>query len=161
MAAHGVGQRATLDLDLFALDPLVLQTRTWSALRDRDVSVELRFGDDDDPLAGVVRIDEGGAEPVDVVVGRSPAWQQPILDRARATTIDLRGVKVPLVDEADLVLLKLYAGGPRDRRDIEDLLALPNGGRTADVVGRRVAGLPDDCRTLWARIRQGRSASPR
>ena len=51
MAAHGVG-RSTLDRDLLVHDPRVLSEAFWADLSDADADV--RRGDDNDPLVGVV-----------------------------------------------------------------------------------------------------------
>jgi len=117
------------------------------------LDIDLRFGDEMDPLAGVVRIDPEGSEPIDLVVGRPPRWQKAILERARTRVIALAGAKVPIVEPADLVLLELYAGGPRDHRDIEDLLELPSMSSFAAEVDGRVADLPTRCREAWSRLR--------
>jgi hypothetical protein len=47
----------------------------------RGIEVEIRRGDADDPLAGVVRLASPGNRPADLVVGRS-AWQARTLERA-------------------------------------------------------------------------------
>lgn len=59
--------------------------------------------------------------PVDVIVGRSP-WQAEII--ARALPAVVAGTNVPIAQAADVVLLKLYAGGD----------------------------LPQECTALWQRI---------
>lgn len=51
---------------------------------------------------------------------------------------------------ADLVLLKLYAGGPQDAWDVHQLLDA-NPSLRGEVAGLSNA-LPDDCRALWRRI---------
>jgi hypothetical protein len=61
-----------------------------------------------------------------------------------------------VVRAADLILLKLYAGGTQDRWDIEQLLALEPAGALVDDVESRAAVLPPDSRELWARLRAGR-----
>jgi hypothetical protein len=53
---------------------------------------------------------------------------------------------------ADLVLLKLYAGGPH-AWDIAQLITAPGAGSIIDEVERRLEALPGPCRQLWARIR--------
>jgi hypothetical protein len=84
------------------------------------VNVEVRRGDRDDPLCGVVRITQQGQRPVDIIVGRH-AWQTAIVDAADAHQI--LGAHVPVVDVPSLILLKLYAGGPQDLWDIDQLPA--------------------------------------
>jgi hypothetical protein len=148
LAFHGVS-RSTFDLDLLVTDGVVLDSSFWGRLAGLGIGLDLRVGDDDDPLAGVVRLTRSGSRSVDVVVGRA-AWQSEAL--ARATPRALGVVPIPVVTLPDLVLLKLYAGGPQDAWDIEQLLAL--GDRTALVstVARELSRLPSHASELWRRI---------
>jgi hypothetical protein len=146
LAAHGVS-RSTVDIDLLTTDPGVLTASFWSAL---DAAVDLRPGDATDPLAGVVRVTEPGERDVDVVVGRG-GWQHALLGRARPILVE--DATVPVVDAAGLILLKLYAGGPQDAWDIEQLLAASDRDRLAPAVDAALAELPPDARALWQRIR--------
>lgn len=148
LAVHGVS-RSTLDQDLLVLDGQVLEAQFWTPLSDA-AAVDVRPGDAEDPLAGVVRIEERGERTVDVVVGRS-TWQHDVLRRATA----IGDGPLRVVEAADLVLLKLYAGGSQDRWDIDRLLALDTGAATARVVDERVAALPPRSRELWSLLRAG------
>lgn len=159
--------RASLDLDLLVQDRAVLSEAQWAAMAQRGVPVRIRRGDYDDPLAGVIRIgaqpeydDEGtlvglpADVPVDVVVIRG-AWADRLLERAimEGPLATIAGASVRCPAPADLILLKLYAGGGRDKWDIEELLALPDGPLTVVEVDTRVADLPADARDLWANLR--------
>jgi hypothetical protein len=96
-----------------------------------------------------VRIDSPGDRPLDLIVGRF-SWQRGALDRAQPLTHAER--QIPVVRLADLILLKLYAGGIQDAWDIEQLLAAGDR-KVIDVeVESQVANLPDDARALWKRI---------
>ena len=143
LAAAGV-VRSSLDLDLLTLDQRVLDRRLWTALADEGVEVEVRRGDADDPLAGVVRAAAAGERPVDVIVGRF-AWQQRAIERARALP---SGERVVL--PRDLVLLKLFAGGAQDLWDIRQLLAA-TAERAVLVaqVEEDLPGLPEPATALW------------
>ena len=72
----------------------------------------MTVGDHDDPLRGVVRIDS--AEVIDVVVPRG-RWQDDVLAR-RLDRVILE--EDPVVDAADLILLKVD-GGLIDLIDVE------------------------------------------
>ena len=152
MAVHGVS-RSTRDLDLFTLTLECLEASTWAPLARSGIEIRLRRGDSDDPLAGVVRFTAAGDDPVDLIVGKS-RWQVGILDRSREAVVE--GTRVPVADAADLIALKLYAGGPQDAWDIEQLLGTADGGGLAAAVERMLPDLPDEPRALWARIRGGR-----
>lgn len=150
LAAHGVS-RATADLDLLIVDAACLDVGVWEELSSRGVHVDVRAGDFDDPLAGVIRISRPGEGAVDVIVGRS-AWQRDLLARSELRPIG--GATLPVVRPADLVLLKLYAGGPQDAWDIDRLLQLD--ASIPSEVEARLGELPADCGELWRRIRAGR-----
>ena len=124
LAAHGIS-RATEDIDLLVLDREVLAEGFWDW--EESAEVEIRRGDLDDPLAGVVRI-WGSDEVVDLVVGREP-WMKGVLKQRLEIQMGPRVLSV--VPRADLVLLKLFAGGPQDLLDIELLLAADAGGLKA------------------------------
>lgn len=144
MAAHGVS-RSTSDIDLFTTDRRTLDRDVWTGTD----AVDVRRGDADDPLAGVVRISGPDAAAIDIVVGRD-AWQDRVLAAAGVATIE--DVAVPVVDVAGLVLLKLFAGGPQDAWDIEQLLAVGDEHVVA-AVERGLPDLPPASASLWKRIR--------
>jgi hypothetical protein len=152
LAAHGVA-RATADLDLLACDVRCVDEGLWEELRASGVVVQVRVGDEMDPLAGVVRITAADEAPVDLVVGK-PAWQRTLLSRATAARFG--EASIPLVTAVDLVLLKLYAGGPQGASDIDQLLDLDpslawNAGRHRDrdlAAGLDALVFQDDARAL-------------
>ncbi len=152
MAAHGVS-RATADVDLLVTSPQSLVAATWAALAATS-DIDIRRGNDDDPLAGVARISRRGDLDVDVVVGKR-GWQQGCVSRAAPSPAD----GIPVVRVEDLVLLKLYAGGPQDAWDIHQVLGLPDGARIVAAVGELVASLPGDAQTLWQRILNERTSA--
>jgi hypothetical protein len=147
LAAYGVN-RATVDLDLFATDASCLRPDFWTDLRNRGISVEVRKGDLTDPLAGVVRFRTAGESPIDVVVGKF-AWQARILERAEPIGATL------VVRAADLVLLKLYAGGLQDAWDVQQLLARPSREDLIREVESHLSDLPASCQDFWKKILQG------
>jgi hypothetical protein len=148
MAAHGIG-RSTLDLDLLATSPAVLSGRFWGSLFVEGIRADVRRGDADDPLAGIVRFDSEGETPVDLVVGRSP-WQEGVIERA--TRLEIGEMKLPVARAADLILLKLYAGGSQDLWDVQQLLAAGDRDALAREVESRLAELPDESSALWSRM---------
>ena len=152
LAVHGIA-RSTFDLDLFTTDVAALQGATWTRLAaDSRVHVDVRLGDADDPLAGVVRLATAGERDIDVVVGRWP-WQTGVVERARPIVVT--GVRLPVVCAADFILLKLYAGGSQDFWDIEQLLAGDDRPTLVDEVESRLGSLPRECCLAWARIAGG------
>ncbi len=152
LAVHGV-LRASDDVDLLVMDRRCLEAPTWSDVENAGVGVDIRRGDSDDPLAGVTRLLPATGTRIDIVVGRS-AWQQTIL--ARAPRVPLLGGHVPVALPVDLVLLKLYAGGPQDAWDVQQMLdAVPN---LALEVEPAITVLPKECTALWRQIVGARPA---
>jgi hypothetical protein len=148
MTVHGVG-RSTLDLDLLTTNLSVLGAGFWSERTAPGVFADVRRGDADDPLAGVVRFDAEGDAPVDLVVGRS-AWQSRILERSGR--LPLGELTIPVVGVADLILLKLFAGGSQDGWDVDQLLAAGDRSALAAQVEPRLRELPPEAAELWSRV---------
>ena len=115
LAAHGF-IRATDDVDLGVCTPFspTLQGLR-NRLRDLGLSVTLRSPDDDDPLDGVLVVQDGDAL-VEVVNLRGRLGRTAI-DNAEDLGEGLRCVRV-----AELVALKLYAGGRSSNHDVHELL---------------------------------------
>jgi hypothetical protein len=147
LAAAGV-IRSSLDLDLLTLDARVLDHHFWTALAGAEVSVDVRRGDDDDPLAGVVRTTADGERPVDVIVGRH-GWQRRAVARARRLP---SGERVVL--PRDLVLLKLYAGGVQDLWDIQRLLEVVDREALVAEVEADLDSLPAQAAALWDAVKR-------
>ena len=147
LAAHGI-VRATLDADVLVTDSRVLRAEFWAGFSS--VQAEARRGDADDPLAGVAHL-VSGTEEVDVVVGKY-LWQTRALERAVILSVD--GRPLPTVDRADLVLLKLFAGGPQDLLDIQLLLAADSEGALRTEVDARIRDLPVDVRAAWSQLKK-------
>lgn len=148
LAVHGI-TRHTEDADLLSADGRVLSDAFWEILRKEGVNVEVRRGDIDDPLRGVVRLTAEGEKAVDVVIGRS-AWHEQALSRRRI--LHVAGEDLPVVDPADLVLLKLEAGGLQDLLDVRLLLAGPEGNAIRADVEKRLPTLPASLRAAWTAL---------
>ncbi|MEO8274825.1 MAG: hypothetical protein ABI639_01315 [Thermoanaerobaculia bacterium] len=151
LALRGVS-RATADRDLLATDLAALDDALWRELGETGVRVEVRRGDPDDPLAGVVRFDADEDRPVDLIIGRH-AWQTRILQRS--PLVDLEDVAIAVPSAADLVLLKLYAAGPQDAWDVAQLLNADDRETLIREVAARLGELPADCRDLWEKLLPG------
>jgi hypothetical protein len=148
LAVHGI-TRHTEDADLLSTDGRVLSDAFWEILREEGVRIDVHRGDIDDPLRGVVRLTAEGEKAVDVVVGRH-TWHEQALTRRRV--LHVAGEDLPVVDPADLVLLKLEAGGPQDLLDVRLLLAGPEGNAIHADVEKRLPSLPASLRAAWAAL---------
>ncbi len=101
-----------------------------------------------------MRLTLAGDRTVDVVVGRY-AWQQSIVESAERMSIGEVTMKV--ARPAGLVLLKLYAGGPKDAWDIRSLLESHEKAIVIkEEVDAAVHRLPAESQDLWKRLRDER-----
>jgi hypothetical protein len=98
----------------------------------------------------VVRLTHPSERDVDIVVGRQ-TWQGETI--AAASTARVQDRDVAVVSAVDLIRLKLYAGGPQDLWDIQELLTVapPD---TEEKVQVLVGELPPK----WDDIRRRRQA---
>jgi hypothetical protein len=114
--------RQTEDIDLGVNAELPTLRAVTDALRQAGFSAELREPDGDDPLGGVIDVTGPfGALQVISFAGRFPA----VIDDAvqNATLVVRAGSPLRLVPIAQLIALKLYAGGHKAKADIVELLA--------------------------------------
>ncbi len=147
LAVHGVS-RSTYDINLLAVSPRVLEKPFWEGLDAPSATIDIRHGDQSDPLRGVVRISQPEQRDVDIVVGRHQ-WQRDAIARAeRARLLDKDVLVVCL---ADLILLKLFAGGGQDLWDIEQLLPSVGAEMRAQV-DKAIDVLPAESRAHWIRL---------
>lgn len=148
MAGRGV-MRSTDDVDLLVTDRAVLRDAFWAPVAEQGFTVEVRLGDHEDPLAGVVRLVRDPERALDVVVGRY-AWQAEIIQRAEPHRVG--SVEVGLVLASDLILLKLYAGAGQDLVDVEALLAAGDRRTIEAAVDAHVGRLPRNAQEAWQGI---------
>jgi hypothetical protein len=86
-------------------------------------------------------------------------WQTSALARAeRHALIDL---ELPVLRASDLILLKLFAGGPQDAWDVVQLLATPGGAGLRGEVEEHLAELPSAAAALWRQIGGEDLSAPR
>jgi hypothetical protein len=142
--------RMTVDYDLLTVDRRVLDRSVWRELERAGFLVDVRPGDFDDPLGGVVRVRSHDGGEVDVVVGKRE-WQRGVVGRAER--LDLGGVVVPVALRGDLVLLKLDAGGVLDLQDVIALTELGDRDETIRHVEEHLRELGDDSQRAWKRLR--------
>lgn len=151
MAVYGVS-RSTLDVVLLSIDQRALKQETWTSLIEEKLGVNVRYGDVQDPLRGVVQIESAAQRPIDLIVGHG-GWQEGIFVRAVLGTVG--GIELPVADKADLILLKLFAGGPQDLWDIHQLLGTDDVEGLRDRVGAALKVLPEGMRSNWLKIVDG------
>lgn len=133
--------RFTADVDLLTMDARILQPGFWADAVFPDP--EIRVGEADDPLGGVVRLQ---LDPVhDLILGRGRAAEMAL--RSSATKA---GFPCRLASPLGLIALKLEAGSPQDAYDI---LALLGDAELEATVESELPHLTADARTFWTKIR--------
>ncbi len=120
LAAHRY-VRYTADIDLGVDADLPKMRELAAALLDEGFVVDFHEPDGDDPLGGV--IDVSGTHGLVQVVSFSGRFPAAIWDALAAEDVRIRpGSALRLVPLAQLVALKLYAGGSGSKSDIIELL---------------------------------------
>lgn len=141
--------RGTEDIDLASdVNPHTKLLALERELASEGLHTSLRMPDDADPLGGVLVVwdsEDDDGQPVDHVevvnfhnpgrVVRTPATA------AIKRSLELPGTTLRCVTLADLVALKLYAGGLSDHADIVQLLAC---NPKADLAAIRAIAAPFD-----------------
>ena len=148
LAARGY-PRFTVDVDLLTTAAAILDAATWVELEREGARVERRRGDADDPLAGVVHILLPDGTDVDLILAKWQ-WEAAIIERAEPMTIR-EDLSVPVPGAADLILLKLAAGGALDLRDAAVLLSFDRERLIAQVESRLPEVRPD-ARDAWHEV---------
>ena len=149
MAARGY-PRFTVDIDLLTTDSRVLDRATWTTLEHEGAAIDVRRGDADDPLGGVVHILLSDGTDVDVVLGRW-AWEAGVIERSERLQVS-PGVTLPVPTVSDLILLKLAAGGFLDLHDAAALLAIGERATLQAEVESRIADVRPDIGAAWREL---------
>ena len=151
--------RATEDIDLATfVDPYTTLTFVQRELVAEGFAAKLSEPDAQDALGGVLTVSGEDFDPVQVVNFLNPWGGGTVLGRDAIDSATPGPIgSVPVVDLAHLIALKLYAGGPKSRNDVAELLERNPAADVAAVarVCDRYA-LGDDLRA----IRQGRGHAP-
>jgi hypothetical protein len=114
--------RQTEDVDLGVNADLPTLRAVVESLRQAGFTAEMREPDADDPLGGV--IDVTGPFGLLQIVNYADRFPAVIEDAVRGAELVVRaGSSLRLVPIAQLVALKLYAGGYKSKADIVELLA--------------------------------------
>lgn len=144
--------RLTVDYDFLTADRRVFEREVWTSLEAKGAIVDVRKGDPDDPLAGVVHITLLDERDADVVVAKWK-WERAVIERAERLL--LQGISVPVPRTSDLILLKLAAGGYLDLQDVYALLHAGDREQLIREVDQIIDALPADAQESWKRIVTG------
>lgn len=138
--------RATEDIDLLA--ELAPSAEVEAAAQAEGWRISWRRGGTDDPIPLLLCLEwlKGGPE-VEVICA-TRAWERAMVHRAVPVVLP-DGLRVSVVAPADLIILKLLAGGPQDLIDVADLLrrCSPMAGLEELAAERGVLDLLEQVRT--------------
>jgi hypothetical protein len=119
--------RQTVDLDLAtSIEPFSALPAVQRALEQAGFTTDLRQPDADDPLGGVLEVTRKEIQPIEIVNFLNPLAPRAatLADEAIHAAIPGRiaGSSLRVVTLPHVIALKLYAGGPRSRNDVIELL---------------------------------------
>ncbi len=157
IGGHALGAlhipRATVDIDLL-VDSTDFLARPWPPDPERAIR---RADSPLDPIDAVVEWwpeDEADPRiPVQIIVLRRP-WLAELLAQP-GLPVQIGDYPLQSVSPVALIVLKLYAGGPRDRADVELIASLPDWPNWKAEVEQRLPALPSAIRRTWERWRPG------
>jgi hypothetical protein len=148
MAARGY-PRFTVDIDVLTSDLRVLDAAVWDDLAREGAQIDARRGEPDDPLGGVVHVLLRDGTDVDVVVAKWK-WEADLLERAEELPVAGAPIGVPRL--ADLILLKLAAGGHLDLHDAVALLAVGDRPTVVREVEEHIDQVRPDVHASWRTV---------
>jgi len=111
--------RTTEDIDLLA--EMTPSAEIDAAFRTEGWHPSWHHGGSEDPIPLLLRLKGGHGGPEIEVICATRSWERAMLDRSIRVVLS-GGFSVPVVAPADLIVLKLLAGGPQDLIDVADLL---------------------------------------
>lgn len=115
-------------------------------------SGQLRQGDVEDPIAQLIRIQDGHGNEVDLlhgVRGMDPAAA------GRCVNTSLQGAPIRILAAEDLIAMKLFAGGPQDLQDVRGILQVSGKGLNLTLLESVAANFgADAARTLDELLRE-------
>ena len=149
VSAWGV-PRATQDID-FAIAIAQADPKALAAF----IGGRYQAGEPDDPLRGVVVVSiEVEHEPISLQLLFFPSLLTELAFR-HVETLSVLACSVPVVSWPVLIILKLYAGGPRDLLDVHQLLKVrrPQAKDVQEIESMaQVAGVLSEWKNLWKQM---------
>jgi hypothetical protein len=127
---HGAG-RASLDADLVVSSNVTDGTRINEALKQAGLTTEIRRGDLEDPIPGLVRVSDSFGNQVDVLLGIRGLDLKAF---SRTVEVPLEGTRLRFVGREDFIAMKVAAGGPVDLLDAENAIAADPKSLNVDLV---------------------------
>jgi hypothetical protein len=101
------------------------------ALKQAGLTTEIRRGDLEDPIPGLVRVSDSFGNQVDVLLGIRGLDLKAF---SRTVEVPLEGTRLRFVGREDFIAMKVAAGGPVDLLDAENAIAADPKSLNVDLV---------------------------
>lgn len=112
-SVHGI-VRASMDADA-VLSLTIQETPTLQReFKEAGFQTELRRGDPDDPISGVLSLTDAHGNRVDLLVGLRGLDQAAF---SRTVELHFHGTTLKVIGLEDFIAMKVFAGGPQDLAD--------------------------------------------
>ncbi|WP_143101427.1 nucleotidyl transferase AbiEii/AbiGii toxin family protein [Stigmatella aurantiaca] len=122
LAAHNY-PRSTDDLDLGVIATRATLRAVYDEFLRLGYTAELREPDGDDPLGGVIDVEDKAGGFVQIVnFDNSPSGGFPRVIRDALQALGPPISRLPIAPLPHIIAMKLYAGGDKSRRDIQALV---------------------------------------
>jgi hypothetical protein len=148
---HGAG-RASLDADLVVSASVVEGTRINQAMKLAGLTTELRRGDLEDAIPGLVRVSDAFGNQVDVLLGIRGLDPKAF---SRTVEVPLEGTLLRFVGREDFIAMKVAAGGPVDLVDAEGAIAADPKSLNVELVRKLALGFGADASASLERMLRG------
>jgi hypothetical protein len=103
--------------------------------------VELKMGDIDDPVLGVVTVKDKHRNRADLLLG---VRGMDAAAQSRSITAILRDASISFIGPEDLIAMKVFAGGPKDLEDAKGILQVSGEKLDTELLKNLVRGYGDD-----------------
>lgn len=114
--------RASLDADV-VLSSTGIEDTGWKkmthALSEKGYTVDIRRGGMEDPIRIVIKVTDGFANLVDMLIGIR-GMDAKVFERTVSVTFET--TELQIISAEDLIAMKLFAGSPKDMSDAKGLL---------------------------------------
>ena len=95
-----------------------------AAMTDAGYKTQVRRGDNEDPIAAVIGIEDSYSNSVDLLAGVRGMDPEA---HARSVSTSLLDSPVLIMGAEDLIAMKVFAGGPKDLEDVRGILQVSGG----------------------------------
>jgi len=126
-------------------------------LRFLGLNVVHRKGDRDDPIAGVINIEDRFLNRVDLLMGIRGMKHETFL---RCQQAQFLGISIKLVSIEDFIALKIFAGSPKDIGDVMGVMEVSGEKINTDSLKDIVSQYGADCLKKLQVILKDRSDQP-